>query len=180
MVALAERLNPFSRVHAHRQSFGHTPTGAALADELVDAADVVLDTTGFHSVTRLLHRRCAPEGTLLVSAALSVGGYGGRIVALRGARPCFDCFLNDGRIPVPALGEAPNRVPYGCSHAAASCAGFDVLELVANVARTAIRLVPGIAYPPLDFDWAVLNFRSGFDRWTQGELLAQADCPMCA
>lgn len=180
VAALAERFNPFSRVRSHHQSFGHTPAGRALADELVHAADVVIDTTGFHSVTRLLHQRCAAEGMPLVSSALSVGGYGGRIVVLHRARPCFDCFLDDRRIPAPAQGEAPNRVPYGCSHAAASCAGFDVLELVANTARTAIRLVPGIAYPSLDFDWAVLNFRPGFDRWTQGQLLAQADCPMCA
>jgi len=181
LAALARQFNPFTRVDSHPVRFGESTEARVLADELVQAADLVIDATGLHSVTRLLHRRTAEAGKLgLLSAALSVGGYGGRVLVLRGTTPCFDCFLADKAIPRPAEGEPDVTTPYGCSHPTASCAGFDALELAANTARTAMRLVPGIAYPALDFDWAVINFRPEFDRCTQGQLTAQPDCPWCS
>ena len=66
--------------------------------------------------------------------------------------------------------------PYGCSHPAASCAGFDVTELAANLARTAVRAAATTDYPALDFDWAIINFRPGAVRWTQGMLKPLPGC----
>jgi molybdopterin/thiamine biosynthesis adenylyltransferase/ubiquitin-protein ligase len=177
---LARSFNPFCQVKAHDIYLGRTAEAAELADRLVAEADVVIDATGLHSVTRLLHHRCAAVGNLgLVRAALSVGGHGGRILALRDSSPCFDCYLLDDSIPSADAGPIDNTTPYGCSHPAASCAGFDAVEIVANAARTAIRLVPDISYPLLDFDWAVINFRPGSERWTQGQLEVQPECPWC-
>jgi hypothetical protein len=70
--------------------------------------------------------------------------------------------------------------PYGCSHPAASCAGFDAVELAAGIARTAIRATNSTEYPSIDFDWAVVNFRPGSERWSQGTLTPLPDCEWCS
>jgi molybdopterin/thiamine biosynthesis adenylyltransferase len=175
----AQGLNPFVTIEPHCFRVGAEQRGVLRG--LVEAANVVVDTTGFHYVTRLLHRESSDAGTSLVSGALSLGGYGGRVLILRDARPCFDCFLENETIPLPL--EEPKRdeevTPYGCSHPAASCAGFDAAEFAAIVARTAVRATGKTDYPALDFDWAVVNFRPGAERWQQGQLSPAADCSWC-
>lgn len=176
VAAWASSLNPFASVREHQFAVGREdPERLA---RLIAAADVVLDATGLHVVTRLLHQQCAAHETPLISAALSPGGYGGRIIRLTGASPCFDCFLDSPEVPRP-LEDPPEdemSTPYGCSHPAASCAGFDVTELSANLARTAVRAVAATGYPALDFDWAVVNFRPGAERWAQGDLKPLPSC----
>jgi molybdopterin/thiamine biosynthesis adenylyltransferase len=171
--------NPFSTIEGHDLAVGGGASSSIR--DLVDTADVVIDATGIHYVTRLLHPQCATSDIPLVSAGLSLGGYGGRVVVLRGPKPCIDCFLSDESIPRP-MEEVPDEgvTPYGCSHPAASCAGFDAMELAANVARTAVRATSATHYPPLDFDWAVINFRPPEKRWEQGSLEPLSDCPWCA
>jgi molybdopterin/thiamine biosynthesis adenylyltransferase len=176
----AESLNPFAAVRGHQFGIGREePERLA---RLIEAADVIVDTTGLHVVTRHLHAECASRGKPLVTGALSLGGYGGRVLHLTGARPCFDCFLADPGIPLPlsAPRDGEMLTPYGCSHPAASCAGFDVVELAAGIARTAIRATNSTEYPSIDFDWAVVNFRPGSERWSQGTLAPFLDCEWCS
>lgn len=177
---LAENINPHGSVRAHPWSVEKDEQSRRAVAALIARADVVIDAAGSHAVTRLLHWRCATLGTrALVSAALTPGGYGGRVVVLRDHSPCFDCFLTDPEIPRAAEGPIDNATPHGCSHPAASCAGFDVTQLAAITARTAVRAVRHIAYPTLDYDWAVVNFRPRHPPWTQGHLTPQADCAGC-
>lgn len=177
----AQLCNPHCEVHAHPWNIGTGERVRRTLVGLVSMADVVIDATGSHDITRLLQWRCATLGMRpLVSAALTPGGYGGRVVMLRDHSPCFDCFLSDPEIPRPAEGPNDNVTPYGCSHPAASCAGFDVAQLAAITARAAARAVRHIAYPSLDFDWAIVNFRPGHVPWTQGHLTAQSSCSGCA
>lgn len=179
VAAWAESLNPFAAVRGHQFSVGREDSDKLA--RLIAAADVVVDATGLHAVTRLLHHQCAAHGKPLVSGGLSPGGYGGRIFHLHGSRPCLDCFL-DSDIPLPLTAPADDEMatPYGCSHPAASCAGFDVTELAANIARTAIRAAGATEYPALNFDWAVVNFRPGAERWSQGALAPLPDCKWCS
>lgn len=171
--------NPYSEIQGHVFAVGDD--ASRNIRDLVDAADVVIDATGLHHVTRLLHRQCTTADIPLVSAGLSLGGYGGRVVVLKEPRPCIDCFLSDESIPRPLEEVLDEGVtPYGCAHPAASCAGFDAMELAANVARTAVRATSATHYPPLDFDWAVINFRPPGKRWEQGSLEPLSDCPWCA
>ena len=171
--------NPFSEVKGHYLTAGEDPHDEVKS--LVDAADVVIDATGLHHVTRVLHRQCSINDVPLVSAGLSLGGYGGRVLVLKQPRPCLDCFLSDESIPRPNEEVVEEGVtPYGCSHPAASCAGFDSTELASNIARTAVRATSATLYPPLDFDWAVVNFRPPGPRWAQGELESFSKCPWCA
>jgi molybdopterin/thiamine biosynthesis adenylyltransferase len=175
----AKGLNPFISIEPHGLTVGGDDHGEVRT--LLEAADVVVDSTGLHYVTRLLHKEASDAGNCLVSGALSPGAYGGRVVALRDLRPCFDCFLENPEIPRP-LAEPPREeevTPYGCSHPAASAAGFDVAELAAIVARVVVQASGRTSYPHLDYDWAVVNFRPGAERWQQGNLMAFSDCPWC-
>lgn len=176
----AESFNPFAAIRGHQFSVGREEF-EQLA-RLVEAADVVIDATGLHIATRYLHAECTARGKPLITGALSLGGYGGRVLRLSGARPCFDCFLADPEIPLPLAAPPDDEMltPYGCSHPAASCAGFDVTELAANIARTAIRAAGVTEYPALDFDWAVINFRPGAQRWSTGTLVPLPDCDWCS
>ena len=97
------------------------------------------------------------------------------------ARPekCLDCFLlsqQEGRIPTPPRGEekAP-VVPIGCGSPAFSGSGFDSSELASVVARMAVRATGRTAYPPLDHDWAVLDFLHESGR-RQGALAIDPNC----
>lgn len=181
LAAFANALNPFTDIAGHEFYLGGGEDERRRLEELIATADVVIDTTGAHQVTRLLHQRCVEAGGRpLVSAALSIGGFGGRIVVLRQPSPCFDCYRADASVVWPLEGPESNQTPYGCSHPAASCAGFDALELVASLVRTTVRVSEAVSYPELDFDWATVNFRPGGPRWSQGRLTLQAECPWCS
>lgn len=176
---LAQASSPFTDAVGHDRAVGSSEEARRSVLEMVEAANVVIDATGSRNVTRLLHRRCAAAGVPLISGALSPGGRGARILVLRGFRPCLDCFYSDESIPIPDSDPVANTTPYGCSHPAASCAPFDVSELASNIARCAVRCVPRLRYPRLDFDWAVMNFCRSESRWAQGLLEPRADCVAC-
>jgi molybdopterin/thiamine biosynthesis adenylyltransferase len=176
----ARQCSPFTEARGHMIRVGTTPFAKQQLLALIASSSVVVDATGSETVTRLLHWRCAEAGVPLVSGALTPGGLGARIVVLRGASPCLDCFYDDRSIPARDSARVSGTTPHGCSHPAASCAPFEVSELAVNLARTAVRCVPRLAYPPLDFEWAVLNFRRPEQRWTQGFLAAQSNCPSCS
>lgn len=177
---LARACSPFTDARGHELNVGVSASAKLRMLALIDTADAVVDATGSENVTRLLHWRCSEAGVPLVSGALSAGGLAGRIVILRGRSPCLDCFYDDPSIPARASARISGTTPHGCSHPAASCAPFEVAELSANLARCAVRCLPRLAYPRLDFDWAVINFRRDEGRWSQGLLAARADCPTCA
>jgi len=182
VAAQAERISPFTHAVAHDWSVGIGTLESELTRRLVEVADVVVDATGSHSITRLLHRRATEAGTPLVTTALTPGGFGGRVLVLRGTSPCFDCFLlaqEHGIVAQPQEGPVSNVTPFGCSHPAASCAGFDALELGCVATRIAVQASGKTAYPPLDFDWAVVNFRSADTRWQQGGLAKHPACEWC-
>jgi molybdopterin/thiamine biosynthesis adenylyltransferase len=173
VAAQAERMSPFTRAVGWDFAVGIGTDASEVTRKLVERADVVIDVTASHSITRLLHRRASEAGKPLVAATLTAGGYGGRVLVLGGASPCLDCFLlaqDGGAVPRPQEGPTSNVTPFGCSHPAASCAGFDALEVVAVASRIAVQASGKTAYPPLELDWVVVNLRSAERRWEQGTL----------
>ncbi len=177
----AQARNPFSEVVPLHLEVGGGQTDSDRFDSLLQDVDVVVDTTGAQSVARIANRRCREAGKRLVIAGLSAGSYGGEVVALRPDGPCFFCFVlaqRDGLVPTPNQGPRSNVTPVGCTHPAFSGAGFDASELAAIAARTVVQATYSTAYPVLESDWAVVNFR-GSPRWQAGLLERHPDCPGC-
>ena len=178
----ARNLNPFIDVRAHRVNVGGGAPDGARLDELLAAADLVIDTTGSQSVARVLQRRCREQGKPLVLAALTAGSYGGEVAVFAPDGPCFLCFVlaqDAGAVPTPAEGPRSNVTPVGCSHPAFSGAGFDATALAALAARTAVCATGKSDYPTPDYNYVIVNFR-GEHPWRQGKLERRPDCPVCA
>jgi molybdopterin/thiamine biosynthesis adenylyltransferase len=172
-----EQLGPFTRFTNFRFQLGQSPPSAEILDEIA-GSDLVVETTGSRAVGRLCERYCRISGTPLLCASLTRGARGGDMVLL-GPDKCLDCFLlaqQEERIPRPPRGEeeAP-VVPVGCGSAAFSGSGFDSSEFASAVARMAVRATGRTAYPPLDHDWAVLDFLGEHGR-RQGTLAVDPAC----
>jgi len=177
---VCREINPFGKTHGIAGIIGHPNGDPAFVAELVADADLLIDTTGSHTVTRLLRRHASAVGIPVLTAALSMGGFGGRVVVLRAGGPCWDCFLlgqDTGAIPIPEEGPHHDVTPFGCSHPAASCAGFEITQLAAVTTRMAIQTLTAVPYPPLDHDWTILNFRPGGEAVTADYLEAHPGCP---
>jgi molybdopterin/thiamine biosynthesis adenylyltransferase len=172
-------MNPFMTPTGHPFSVGSTSEASDQLDELVRKAGVVIETTGSQVVTRIIQQRCREASKTLVLAALTAGSYGGEVLVVRPAGACFDCFVyaqEDHDIPEPQAGPRHRVTPIGCRHPAFSGAGFDATELAALAARTAVRATGVVSYPPLDYDWLIVNFR-GEPMYEKGALRAHPDCP---
>jgi molybdopterin/thiamine biosynthesis adenylyltransferase/ubiquitin-protein ligase len=180
MVAMKCRaMNPFAIVTGHPFSVGSTSEASDQLDELVGNADVVIETTGSEVVTRIIQQRCREAGKTLVVAALTAGSYGGEVLVVRPTGACFDCFIfaqEDHAVPEPEAGPRHRVTPVGCRHPAFSGAGFDATELATVAARTAVRATGAVSYPPLDYEWIVVNFR-GQPMYEKGALNVHPDCP---
>jgi molybdopterin/thiamine biosynthesis adenylyltransferase len=154
-------------------------------EDLVEAADLIVDATGDQGVTRLLHDRSADKGKKLMILNLTRGAYGARILVLRGSSPCLDCFfglLDSGSVQdAPEGPELVGTTPIGCSHPAASGAGFDAAECVAVAARKAIQELGTTTYPADESDWILLSFRDAdqTERFRSGKLPIDPNCPFC-
>lgn len=181
LAELCRALNPFCNANGHAATVGHSAGDPDWVLDAIGEADLLIETTGSHAVTRLLCRRAQPLGINVVTAALSRGGFGGRVLVLRASGPCWDCFLraqDRGVIPIPEEGPRHDQTPFGCSHPAASCAGFDVTHVAAVASRMAVQSLRRTRYPQPDHDWTVLNFRPGKTPVQQGALHADPDCPI--
>lgn len=178
----AAALNPFVTVEGHYLRIGGVGGGQSESQclhALVAAADVVVDTTGSQSVARILQRACRDRDTLLVVAGFSRASHGGEIAIVRpggGCLMCLELVQRDGDVPTPPEGPGGNVTPVGCSHPAATGAGFDVTELATSTARAAVGVSGACSYPPTEWDWAIVAFRDD-PRWQTGALSRHAECP---
>ncbi|MHB8490688.1 MAG: HesA/MoeB/ThiF family protein [Solirubrobacteraceae bacterium] len=176
----AEYLNPFVQVDSHVLRVGAGPDDNSQIERLIADADVVVDATGSHQAARILQRRCREAHKTLVLAALTAGSYGGEVAVFRPDGPCFWCFVlaqHDGLIPEALAGPVSNVTPIGCSAPAFSGAGFDATALAALATRTAIRATGKSAYPPLNYDYIIVDFR-GDESSFHGALSAHPGCPV--
>jgi molybdopterin/thiamine biosynthesis adenylyltransferase len=184
MTALyAADLNPFVTIESHDFRVGAGSASATRLTGLLSEAHVAVDTTGANSVARILQRLCADAGKPFVVAGLSAGSYGGEVAVFHPGEACFECLLlaqRDKTVPEPAAAPpGPGVTPIGCSHPAFAGAGFDATQLAALTARTVVQATSTCPYPPLDFDWAVMNFRSA-PRWRSGQLAKHPECGRCS
>lgn len=172
-------MNPFVDVISYSETVGHqSDEEVALLLDRIKQAAVVIDTTGVPSVSRLLQRATNTVGAPLVTAGLTAGGFGAEVLISRPGGPCCDCLAlaqRDDSVPTPIAAAEATATPVGCSDPAFIGAGFEASELAAVVARTSMGLISATTYPPAEFDWMVLNFRTRNPR-EQGRLEVHPDC----
>lgn len=182
VAGLCRQNNPFIEADAHRFLVGRTAEASTRLDEMMRDADVVIDATASADVARVLQRRCREFGKPFVFAALTAGSYGGEVGAFGADGPCYACFVYrqaEGEVPEPLQGPMSTVTPVGCRGPAFSGAGFDATALAATAVRTAVRMSGRCSYPPLDYDYVIVNFR-GEHPWRQGRLESHPDCPLCS
>ena len=160
---LCEALNPYITV----RSGGPAATSAATPQDVADRLehfDLIVETTANDSVIRSLAAGAEIVGIPVVTAALTTGGYGGRLVVLRPHGPCFDCYraaVEAGDLPEPPEGPQETYVPIGCSNPTVPCPGFEITQLAAVTARAAVQALRRTEYPEIDYDWITLTLRGG-------------------
>ncbi len=178
----AAALNPFIAVTSHKLYVGGGPDDSAQLDQLLLKADVVVDATGSQMAARVLQRRCREFEKPLVLASLTAASYGAEVAVFQSGGPCYYCFVlgqEDGSVPKPLEGPRSHTTPVGCSTPAFSGAGFDATALAALAARTTVGASAKCAYPALEYDYVIVNFR-GDDPWQQDRLEVHPGCPLCS
>ena len=193
-IALAcQRANPFCSAEAAYVQFGdihpgHTPL--ASLEQLVDEADIVVETTGIHQIEHLVGRVAWEQRKPIVSCWLTNGSWAGEVVRLIPTQTmCMTCFQKGQRDRKLLLGDAgPDETPIsvqGCSHPTVGGAGFDAAETAAMAARLAVQaLLPGDDYPRPEWDHAVANFRRPPEdkesaRFAAEKLPPNEECSVC-
>lgn len=185
LVQRAQLANPFVDIVGHTFTVGARNSGRHYSQklrELVEDADVVVDTTGSQVVARILQRHCIELDVTLVVAGLSTGSHGADVAVFPPDphRACFDCLVlaQSGEAPAianPHAGGTALLTPRGCAHPAFTGAGFDATALAALAARVTVQATRKSDYPASRFDWVVTNFR-GTDPWQSGWLDPHPDC----
>jgi molybdopterin/thiamine biosynthesis adenylyltransferase len=164
-----QRLNPFCEVEAVTRRLGDGREAAEVFLRQLDGADLVVETTGSRSLTRVLERYCRAAEIPLLAASLTRGSRGGDMVLLR-TEDCFDCFLSAqeaGEIPKPDQAEQELVIPVNCGDPAFSGSGFDASSLASDIARLAIQSTGKSSYPGAAHNWVVRNFVAE-PTWSQG------------
>jgi molybdopterin/thiamine biosynthesis adenylyltransferase len=178
MADLLRAANPFVAVKPDLLKIGSDVDAGSEFLASLNGTALVVETTGARATTRIASRYCRATGVPLLCASLTRGSRGGDMVLLDPVH-CLDCFLlaqDVGEIPKPQEGEQRALViPVGCADPAFSGPGFDSSELASAVARMAIRITGLTSYPPLDHNWAVVNFVAE-PHWQQGTLDPDPRC----
>jgi hypothetical protein len=193
-IALAcRRANPFCSAEPVLVRFGDINQGQtplAVLEQLVDEADVVVETTGIHQIEHLVGRVAWEQRKPIVSCWLTNGSWAGEIVRLMPTETmCITCFQTGQRDKKLLLGDAdPEETPIAvqaCSHPTVSGAGFDAAETAAMTARLAVQSIqPGDDYPRPGWDHAVANFRrppedKEYARFEAEKLPPNEECSVC-
>lgn len=150
---------PFSRVVPIEMRIGAVPApgkqlppsttreAQALSDFL-DDVELVVDATGELGIQHLLSALSVERGLPQVYAWSTEGGWGGAISALGageggGCWMCLQLAFDEGTIPLPPAAPDPPREPRGCGDTTFAAAGFELTPIVAQCARTVVRLLAG-------------------------------------
>jgi molybdopterin/thiamine biosynthesis adenylyltransferase len=115
--------------------------------ELVDAADIVVDSTAEKAVGQTLAWLCAKRAKPLIIASATNGGWGGRVSAFvphsgNGCWSCLEHSLDDGSVPAaPAAPETVGVQPVGCAEPTFTGIGFDLAEVSLHAVRVSSGLL---------------------------------------
>lgn len=191
--ALALRLsqiNPLITIKGLRMRIGDIPSGAeekAVVD-LISSADLVVETTGSHGVSRWVNDICHYLAVPSLYATVTNGAWGGEIVrVIPGRTACWQCWYQQYELDRPPSAPAPEVGFFapGCDQPTFTGTTYEV-GIVANLAawvavETLLRNEPGRK-----------DFRGNYIRWSartsEGvpdlapavlEIHKRPGCPVC-
>lgn len=155
--------------------------------ELIASADLVIESTGKHGVSRFLNDVSHNTGTPIVYASVTNGAWAGEIVRyIPGETACWLCWDNQYTSPPPA---APNPSGHfyapGCAQPSFTGATHEV-GLVANLATTMaidtlLRTEIGRERISADYlRWILRDANGNFVFNTEALPISQREyCPFC-
>jgi hypothetical protein len=165
------------------------PGQDAAVERFVAGADLVVDATAEYAVGHLLGLLARAHRLPLMLVSSTEGAWGGRVVLLRpNATGCWHCLqraLDDGRVPLPPAEPTGSVQPRGCATRTFTGTSFDLAEVVAQAARTAVRALAAAEAPPGALPAVAVVELHGADgplpapRWTTYELPPDAGCELC-
>lgn len=154
-------------------------------EQLVRAADVVIDATASDECQLAVAALCRDLGKPLVVGYATEGVAGGVVARFRPARPgCLVC-LHDhwsaGAIPLPPIDADGSLVPLGCNAPTFTGGAFDLQEVSLEIVRSAIGLLAPDERDVGDWDWSSLALVDGKRRclptWEHGIIAPVPECP---
>lgn len=187
------RANPFCELQSADILFGQTewdgPSTAERLRELLEGADILIETTGSHQLQRFTARAAAESALPFVSCWLTNGLWGAQVVRIVSGRTCcFVCFARaeaEGELPRAEAGPDEVVVAQGCSHPTVPGAGFDASEAATVATRLAVQtMLGGEGYPDSPWDYLAMSFRRlagdlGFPRIATLPLVPTPGCERC-
>ncbi len=106
--------------------------------EMIGSADLVVDTTGAHGVSRFINDVCAATGSASLYASVTNGAWSGEIVrVIPRQSACWRCWFEQYELDVPPAEPAPKVGVFapGCAHPTFTGTTYDV-GIVANLAAS--------------------------------------------
>lgn len=146
-----------------------TREGQAISDHLaylrnlIEDADIVIDTTASSEVQAAVSYLCRDVGRLHVVGSATQGLVGGLVAQFsKASQACWVCinkYWNDGIIPEPRQDVTGIVTPVGCNSPTFSGGGYDIQEVSMEVVRTAVGLLSDGLYDAGSWSLAVLDMR---------------------
>jgi molybdopterin/thiamine biosynthesis adenylyltransferase len=189
------QMNPYCEPRPRQMLLGATdwdgPSPLAQLAELVEGADLVVETTGSYQLQNLVGRIAREAGVPMASCWLTAGFYGAHVIrVIPGETACAVCvatrFSAEELLKAEA-GPDDQVVAQGCSHPTVPGAGFDAAETAAVATRLAVQTLVRDrgGYTDADWDHAAISFRrSGtdpeFPRFATEQLEPTEGCLQCS
>ena len=153
--------------------------------EIIDAVDLVIDTSASSEVQHALEYLCRWRRKPYVLGHATLGLAGGVVARFEpDGGGCWSCLQNhwhDGSVPQPPVDKEGVTTPAGCSAPTFTGGGFDVQEVSLEVVRSAIGLLVSDVYDPGDWSISILRLRDDLGRrvlpsWTHHECPPHPRC----
>lgn len=139
------------------------PNHLAYLRNLIEEADVVVDTTASSEVQAAVSYLCKDVGKPHVVGYATQGLVGGLVARFtETSQACWVCinkYWNNGIIPEPRQDVAGIVTPVGCNSPTFSGGGYDIQEVSMEVVRTAVGLLSDGLYDAGSWCLAVLDMR---------------------
>jgi hypothetical protein len=192
-----ERNYPFSDMERFAHKLGSTALDRQdrgeneldLLDRFLDGSSLVVDVTAERGVQQLVSDFSRERDLIQLYASVTEGARGGHVALIApGVGGCWQCWKlhTDHReeqehpIPLPPLDEDGTVQPRGCASPTFTGAGFDLLPIVAQTARVAVKaLDPSFAPTSTVFVCSIPADGISPPSWEEHLVPVHPKCPYC-